>query len=45
VATDGPFQAMSLARSGDLVVITPGDAEMDTMWQTIQSFQPPLRTG
>jgi len=45
VATDGPFQAMSLACSGDLVVITPGDAEMDTMWQTIQSFQPPLRTG
>ena len=45
VATDGAFQTMSLARSGDLVVITPGDAEMDTMWQTIQSFQPLFAAG
>ncbi len=42
VPTDGPSQAMSLARSGDLVVIAPGSEEMDTMWQTITSFQPRL---
>ena len=45
VATDGPYQAMSLARSGDLVVICPSSEEMDTMWQTIQSFQPRLAAG
>jgi cyanophycin synthetase len=45
VATDGPFQAMSLARRGDLVVICPGGEEMDSMWQTIKSFQPLLAAG
>jgi len=45
VASDGPFLAMSLARSGDLVVICPGSEEMDSMWQTIQSFQPLLASG
>jgi len=45
VPENGPFQAMSLARSGDLVVITPGSEEMETMWQSIQSFQPLLAAG
>jgi cyanophycin synthetase len=45
VATDGPFQAMRLARSGDLVVICPASEEMDSMWPTILSFQPLLASG
>ncbi len=37
---DGARQVLDMARPGDLVVLSPGTIEVDTMWQEIISFEP-----
>ncbi len=39
-AEQGVFQALDLARPGDLIVLSHTGVETNTMWQAITSFQP-----
>jgi cyanophycin synthetase len=40
VPEEGAKTALSLARPGDLVMLSPGTREMDAMWQEVTSFRP-----
>jgi UDP-N-acetylmuramyl tripeptide synthase len=37
---EGTRQVLSMARPGDLVVLSPGTKEIDMMWQEVISFEP-----
>lgn len=42
---EGPRVAMQLAKPGDLVILSPGTGEFDTMWEQVQRFRPELPGG